>query len=172
MDSPPIQFRPVTLADLTMLGEWMERPHWREWWGDPSEELGYVREMIEGRDSTRPFLILLGGEPAGYIQVWRMADAMVEPWLTEAPWLYQMPEGAVGVDLSLAEAQNLNRGIGTAVLKRFVAMLRDEGCKEIWIDPDPENIRAVRAYEKAGFRPVPGIADATGACLLMRHHKV
>ena len=171
MDKTDIQFRPVTLADLPMLGTWMERPHWREWWGNPIEELGYVREMVEGRDSTRPFLILLNERPTGYIQVWQMADAMVEPWLTEAPWLHLMPEGAVGVDISLAEAESLNRGIGTVVLGCFVEMLRDEGIREIWIDPDPENIRAVRAYEKAGFERVPGITDDTGACLLMRHHK-
>jgi RimJ/RimL family protein N-acetyltransferase len=24
-------------------------------------------------------------------------------------------------------------------------------CPEVWIDPDPRNVRAVRAYEAAGF---------------------
>lgn len=171
MSNVEIGFRSVSFADLPMLGLWMERPHWREWWGDPARELGYVRKMVEGRDSTRPFLILQGDKPVGYIHVWQMADAMVEPWLTEAPWLHLMPQGAVGVDLSLADAETLNQGLGSAALKRFVAMLRDEGCKEIWVDPDTANARAVRAYEKAAFRSVPGVSDVTGACVLMRHQE-
>lgn len=169
MAEKAISFRPVTLADLPMLGEWMARPHWREWWGEPETEVGYVRDMIEGRDSTRPFLIVLNGQPSGYIQVWTVADNMVEPWLSAAPWMVKLPKGAVGVDLSLADGSVLGRGLGSACLAAFVTKLRNEGYAEIWIDPDPANVRAVRAYEKAGFRAVPGIEDETGECLLMRH---
>jgi len=63
--------------------------------------------MVEGRDSTRPFLFLVDGEPAGYIQVWRIADARSEPWLTEAPWLALLGDGCVGVDLSIGPAAML-----------------------------------------------------------------
>ena len=42
-------FAPVTADDLPRLRAWMDGPHWREWWGDPDEEIGDIREMIEGR---------------------------------------------------------------------------------------------------------------------------
>lgn len=152
-----------------MLSDWIGRPHWQEWWGPTDEEVDYLRDMISGRDSTRPFVILCNGDPLGYVQVWRIADNLFEPWLTEAPWMPMLPPGAVGVDISLADAELLGRGLGSAVLTAFVRQLRDEGHHEIWIDPDIGNARAIRAYEKAGFRAVPGIEDPTGACLLMRH---
>lgn len=47
------------------------------------------------------------------------------------------------------------RGIGTEALERIVRLLVDErGHHRITIDPASENVAAIRAYEKAGFKPV------------------
>ncbi len=161
-------FRPVETADLPMLADWMRQPHWQEWWGDPEEEVGFVRDMIEGRDTTRPFLFLVDGEPAGYIQYWFIGHHQNEEWIADSPWLAELPADAVGVDLSIADAGNLSRGIGSAVLGAFAARLRQEGHDTIIIDPDPANLRAVRAYEKAGFRPIPSLIGRSGDSLLMQ----
>ena len=163
-------FRPVAESDLAMIADWIGRPHWQDWWGDVAEEVRLIRDMVEGRDSTRPFLFSIDGETAGYIQVWVVADQRVEPWLTEAPWLRDLPDDAVGVDLSIADADRLGQGIGPAVLLAFVGRLRAAGHKTIVIDPDPANLHAVRAYEKAGFRPIPHLIGKTGDYLLMQHH--
>ena len=147
----------------------MHQPHWREWWGEPKEECAMIRDMIERRDTTRPFIFRVDGRDCGYIQVWIVADQLIEPWLTKAPWMRELPEDAVGVDLSIGDAADLGKGIGSRVLAAFVAKLRDEGHRTIVIDPDPANLRAVRAYEKAGFRVMPELLGRTGDCLLMRH---
>lgn len=171
--SPPvgtIAFRPVLPDDYAMLARWMEQPHWREWWGEPETELGYVRDMVEGRDDTcRPFLFTLDGEAAGYIQVWRVGPHQTPEWAQDNPWLMQLPADAVGVDLSIADGDRLGRGIGSAVLSAFAAMLRAEGHRTIVIDPDPANARALRAYAKAGFRPMPQVTAGGGKALLMQH---
>ncbi len=165
---PAITFRRVKLADLAMLAGWMARPHWREWWGDPEEELGHVRDMVEGRDTTLPHLFLLDGKPAGYIQAWFIGHHQNESWLTDHPWLAELPADTVGVDLSIADAANLSRGIGSAVLRAFTDTLRKDGHATIIIDPSPDNARAVRAYEKAGFRPVPTLLGRSGDALIMQ----
>ncbi len=166
-----IGFRPVTLADLPMLGEWMARPHWREWWGEQEEELANVRAMVEGRDtSCRPFLVTLAGAAEGYIQVWQVAPHLTPQWTDDNPWLLEVPAGAVGVDLSLADGVRLSQGIGSAALRAFVAMLRDEGRDTIVIDPDPANGRAVAAYRKAGFRPIPRLEGRYDDVLIMQFH--
>ena len=166
---PAISFRPVTLADLPMLRGWMEQAHWREWWGDPDEECGMIRDMVEGRDTTRPFIFRIDERDCGYIQVWIVADQMVEPWLTKAPWMRDLPAGAVGVDLSVGDAADLGKGLGSNVLIAFVDKLRADGRTEIFIDPDPANARAIRAYEKAGFAVWPELAGRTSDVLIMRH---
>ena len=164
-----IAFRPVRAADFPLLRRWLEAPHLREWWGDPDEELGFIRDMVEGRDTTRPYLFALDGEPVGYIQYWFIGHHQNETWIKDHPWLAELPAETVGVDLSIGVAELLSRGIGSAALKAFIRRLRDEGHETIIIDPDPENKRAVRAYMKAGFRPMPHLVGRTGDVLIMQY---
>jgi aminoglycoside 6'-N-acetyltransferase len=168
-DTPAITFVPVAHEHLPMLHGWLCKPHIREWWGNPETELGYIVDMVEGRDSTRPFIFYVNGEPTGYIQVWFVGPHQNEEWSKDNPWLMELPSQAVGVDLSIGEESKLSKGIGSAVLRAFVGKLRAEGHTAIIIDPDPENRRAVRAYAKAGFRPVPNLEGSTQGVLIMQH---
>lgn len=163
-----IAFRPVNATDLPMLGAWMEQEHWRQWWGETDTELGYIVDMIEGRDTTKPFIFQVGEEDFGYIQYWTVADNLFEPWLSDAPWMTILPPKTIGVDLSIGDSKNLSKGIGTAVLRTFVKMLVREGFEQIIIDPDCRNYRAIRAYEKAGFRAIEALLGKTDDTLLMQ----
>lgn len=165
-----IGFCPVTPDDLPMLGSWIARPHWQEWWGDPEEEVGRIRDMVEGRDTTRPFIIELDGVPSGYIQYWFVGHHQNVRWLNDHPWLAELPPEAVGIDLSIADAARLAQGIGSAALAAFARRLQGEGHRTIVIDPDRANERAVHAYAKAGFRPVPDLEGRTGDVLIMQYH--
>jgi aminoglycoside 6'-N-acetyltransferase len=164
-----IAFEPVTAAHYAMLADWLSRPHMREWWGDPQEELCFIKDMVEGRDTTRPFIIMLDGKPAGYIQYWHIGHHQNETWVKDNPWLMEFPAETVGVDLSIGNPDKLSKGIGSAALDAFTRMLREQGFETIIIDPDPQNRRAVRAYEKAGYRPVPHLEGKTEGVLLMQH---
>lgn len=165
-----IGFRPVTAADFPLLRRWLEAPHMREWWGDPEEELGNIRDMVEGRDTTRPFIFEAGGAAVGYIQVWFIGHHQNAEWLPDYPWLAELPSDAVGIDLSLGEPALLSKGIGSAALAAFARRLHADGHRTIIIDPDPGNARAVRAYAKAGFRTIPRLAGRTGDALIMQYH--
>ena len=85
----------------------------REWWGEPETELGYIRDMIEGRDTTRPFIFSVDGEPVGYIQYWFIGDHQNATWIADHPWLAELPSDAVGVDLSIGDPGKLSQGIGS-----------------------------------------------------------
>ncbi len=168
-DSGNFRFEPVTAAYLPMLAEWLKRPHWREWWGDPDEELGFITDMVEGRDrSCRPFLFCVGGEPLGYIQAWDIGPHQTPEWTAGHPWLAALPADAVGVDMSIADEARLSTGVGSAALRAFVQALREMGHATIIIDPDPANGRAVAAYSKAGFRPAPALRGQTEDVLIMQ----
>lgn len=162
-----ISFRPVTAEDLPMLADWLARPHWRQWWGEPEEELNNIRDMVEGRDTTRPLIFQEGGLDKGYIQIWFVGDQQASEIAGDYPWLDLLPAEAVGVDLSIAAEEDLSRGLGTRTLQAFVSQLRKEGHERIIIDPDPANLRAVKAYRKAGFQEIEALLGRTGDCLLM-----
>ena len=58
------------------------------------------------------------------------------------------------VDLFLDPALH-GRGLGTEALRRVVReLIGERGHHRITIDPATGNTAAIRAYEKAGFRPV------------------
>ncbi|WP_309084223.1 GNAT family N-acetyltransferase [Chelativorans sp.] len=164
-----IRFEPVTAADLPMLQHWLEEPHMREWWGDPEEEIGFIRAMVEGQDTTRPFIIMMDGEPVGYIQYWFIGHHQNEEWTNDHPWLLELPSETVGVDLSLGDGAKLSQGIGSRALAAFARKLIEEGFRTIIIDPDRDNARAIRAYTKAGFRPIPHLEGRTGDALIMQY---
>jgi RimJ/RimL family protein N-acetyltransferase len=163
-----IRFRPMTVDDLPLLRQWLHQPHVAEWWGEPEAELGYVRDMIEGRDTTRPFIFSVDETPVGYIQYWFIGDHQNTTWIADHPWLTELPADAVGVDLSIGEPHRLGKGIGSGVLRAFTTYLLGEGYRTIIIDPDPANVRAVRAYEKAGYRAIPALVGRSGDALIMQ----
>lgn len=163
------EFHPMNAGHLPLMRRWLEMPHVKEWWGEPDTELGYIRDMIEGRDTTRPFLFSVDGEPVGYIQYWFIGHHQNATWIADHPWLAELPADAVGIDLSIGDPKWLSCGIGSAVLRAFAERLVDQGHRTIVIDPDPANLRAVRAYEKAGFRAIPRLVGRTGDSLIMQY---
>jgi aminoglycoside 6'-N-acetyltransferase len=59
------------------------------------------------------------------------------------------------------------RGHGSAFIRTFVDEQLRNGLPRIVTDPDPLNLRAVRAYEKAGFVRDRMVETPDGPSLLM-----
>lgn len=151
MKADTISFEPVTETFFPMLHDWLSQPHVRRWWGDPDEELGLIRSIVEGDDGTEGFVIFVGERPVGYIQSWRPANFTDEQWVEDAPWLSDVPQGTVGVDIFIGPSDLIGKGLGEQVIRAFARRLFEQGASRLIIDPDAANERAVRAYEKAGF---------------------
>lgn len=49
-----------------------------------------------------------------------------------------------------------NRGIGTALNMLALEIARGQGKRRVWLSVEPSNRIAIRSYEKAGFRRLPG----------------
>lgn len=165
---PRIEFEPVAPRHYALLRSWLEAPHVAEWWGDAETEFGHIVDMVEGRDTTEPYIFHVDGEPTGYIQVWFIGHHQNETWIADNPWLAELPSETVGVDLTIGVADRLSRGIGSLVLRQFADRLVAAGHAPIIIDPDPSNARAVAAYTRAGFRPVPRLLGRSGDSLIMQ----
>jgi aminoglycoside 6'-N-acetyltransferase len=155
----PYSFRPVVAEDLPMLGVWLERPHVAEWWDDEDDKLAEIREAMAD-PSTQPFIIELDGQPIGYIQCY-------DPHL-EADHPYRdQPKGTLGIDQFIGEPELVGIGHGSRLIAAFAEGLFRHGVPRVIIDPDPANGRAIRAYEKAGFRPFDTRTSIYGDALMM-----
>jgi aminoglycoside 6'-N-acetyltransferase Ib len=162
---PTVSFRPLTLADLPLLHQWLHRPHVAEWW-DRAPSLEEVERdfgpMIGDQSTTRPFIVLGDGAPIGYIQSY-VAISSGGGW-----WPDERDPGVRGIDQFLAHADQLGQGLGTIIVRAFVRFLFDDpAVTRIQTDPSPTNRRAIRCYEKAGFHRVGEVDTPDGRALLM-----
>ena len=160
-----ISFKPLAESDLATLTEWLQRPHVVERW-DSRPSLEDVRATylpcIADSSKVAPFLAYVEDLPVGYIQSY-VAMGSGDGW-----WPDEQDPGVRGIDLFLADSDRLGQGIGTAIIGEFVRRLfTDPGVTSIQADPAPENGRAIRSYEKAGFTRVGVISTPDGPALLM-----
>ena len=138
-DGPDYGFRPVTRSDLPMLAEWLRDPQTAAWWPDPDHQLTLVTEdLIE--PAMRQLIALLGETPVGYAQCYP-----AHHW--PAPHFHDLPRDTIAIDVFGAPDA---RGHGGAWLRALGDVLLAE-TGTLAIDPSPDNQRAIRAYEKAGF---------------------
>lgn len=161
-----IRFRPLTANDLPLLHEWLARPHVVEWWGEPPTMAEVEQDYapaLAGSTVFRCYIILVDDQVTGFIQSYTPAAFHDEGW-----WLDEHDPKVRGVDLLLADAGQLGQGLGSAVVRAFVAQLfDDDSVTRVQVDPAPDNPRAIRCYERAGFRAVGEVVTPDGRALLM-----
>jgi aminoglycoside 6'-N-acetyltransferase len=154
----PYLFRPMTMADLPMIKHWLALPHVREWWGDPAEQYALVSADLD-EPAMDQFIVTVGGSDFGYIQCYDLTA-----WNSG---FGEQPEGTRGIDLFIGEPDMIERGHGSGLIRAFVDDRMAQGLPRMVTDPDPENPRAIRAYEKAGFEKVGLVDTPDGIALLM-----
>ncbi|MBV6658566.1 MAG: GNAT family N-acetyltransferase [Devosiaceae bacterium] len=146
-----IRFAPISEADTPLLRQWLSTPASREWWGEPEHEIGLIFGG-EASGESRGFIASAPDMgPFAYIQCWA-TDKVPDEAAQKEPWVRQQAAGTLGVDITIGNPTLLGKGLGSRTVRAFCDMLFAEGAPRLIIDPDERNVRAVRAYEKAGFR--------------------
>jgi aminoglycoside 6'-N-acetyltransferase len=153
-----IGFRPLRESDLVVVHGWLQREHVRRWWGEHGgleQTVAHYGPAIDGRDPTDLYAILVDGRDVGMIQTYLIAD--YPEWAA----VIEVSADTAGLDLFLGEPELLGRGLGTEVIRSFVAevVFARAATRACVADPDVENIASVRAFEKAGFAKVREFVD-------------
>jgi len=157
--APPYVFRPMTIADLPLVRRWLAEPHVAQWWGDTYEQFELVSGDL-GVEAMDQFIVATDARPFGYIQCY-------DPDVWPDNGLGDHPRGTRGIDQFIGELAMVDRGHGSAFIRAFIDRLLASGTPRVITDPDPANARAIRAYEKAGFRRDRLVDTPDGEALLM-----
>lgn len=131
--------RPVRRSDAEGLAAILREPDVARWWlrgvADPDR---VAEELVEDQEQV-VFAIEHGGELIGGVQYYEETD----PDYRHA-----------SIDIFLTSRVH-GRGLGPESLRLLARYLIDElGHHRLVIDPAADNERAIRAYERVGFRPV------------------
>ena len=144
IQGPRLRLRPITPADAAAFARWLSDPEVVASFGRPPDD-SVETPSDEAASAGLPgwtFVIEDRGRPIGGIEYFHDRPG--------APW-------SAGIDIFIGEPDARDRGLGTEALRTLLQYLFEtKGLKRVTIDPEPSNRRAVRAYEKAGFR-VDGI---------------
>ena len=142
-----------------MLEEWLKAPEARRWWGDPEEQIALLRADLDEPAMTM-LIVEFEGRPFAYAQHYE-----VHAW--PQPHLKHLPPGSRAIDAFIGEPAMLDRGHGSRFLRLLAQNLLGEGAPIVAIDPRADNLRARRAYAKAGFRGNQMIETGEGPAVLM-----
>ena len=99
----------------------------RELWGDGVVSRGRMHDPAE----LPGFLAEEDGQPAGLLTY------RIDGGDCEVVTINAFPRGA---------------GAGTALMEAVAAAARDAGCRRVWLITTNDNLRALRFYQRRGFR--------------------
>ncbi len=133
-----VVLRPTEPADAPELSAILATPEVARWW--PSFDLARVEKELTGRDEdVEVYAIIVDGRIVGAIQSHEESD----PEYRHA-----------GIDLFLSP-DHQGAGLGPDAIRTLARhLIDDRGHHRLTIDPAAANERAIRAYEKVGFRRV------------------
>lgn len=134
-----VVLRPLRPDDAPVIAAILSAPENAEWWPG-YDEARVRREYFDDFDGEAVlYAIEHGGAVVGFIQSYEETD----PEYRHA-----------GIDVTLAPTAT-DRGLGTDAVRTLARHLFDhDGHHRLVIDPAAANSRAIRCYEKVGFRAV------------------
>jgi RimJ/RimL family protein N-acetyltransferase len=152
-----VTFRRLEASDAPLMHRWLNSPHVTDWYIDEPTELEEIAAKYAPGAPDEPderYLIRYDGRPIGYVQTYPLVD--YPDYAIHVAEPEEVAAGAHGMDLFIGEAEFQHRGLGPLLMRRFLReiVFGRLGAPVCFLDPEPDNRAAIRAYEKTGFRHV------------------
>lgn len=159
-----ITFEPFQEKHFNRFILWLKNPHVKQFWSEPEDEVE-LRDKYLSKFKNRGIssqIIVLDGQEVGYIQSYQACQV-------GGGWWPGIDSGVFGIDQFIGEPSLVGKGLGPRIIAEFVHILSTNSqVKEVIADPDPTNVRAIKAYEKVGFSSGGIIQTPNGQAMLMR----
>lgn len=154
-----IRVRSLTDDDFALLLKWLTDERVLEFYEgrDKKYTLEDIKEHFseEWEAEVLRVIIEYQGKPIGYGQIYKMYDELYDD--------YHYPrsnEIVYGMDQFIGEPEYWSKGIGTQYTKMIFDFLRRErNVDAVILDPHQDNQRAIKSYQKAGFRIIEDLPE-------------
>ena len=151
-------FRPMQIADIARVSAWRATPLVSKWCE------GEIDADDLADPISRQWIVSHQDQPFAFLQDY---DPHAEP---AHPFAF-LPPASRGLDQFIGDPDMLGLGHGPAFVDLFVAALFAGGAPAVGVDPNPDNTRAIRAYQKASFQAGECRDTPWGRCLLMTRYR-
>jgi GNAT superfamily N-acetyltransferase len=160
MKKDNITFKKLQETDVVLLHQWFQIPHVLKWY---AREKAYTFKEIQEKylprikDATVPsYIVYDEDKPVGYIQFYQVEYHFPEGIKNNHHPLFDEfnPAELAGIDLFIADENHLRMGYSSNVLKAFINKYMKNNFKAVLVDPDKNNITAIKFFEKNGFKHI------------------
>ena len=148
--------------DYNLLLKWLSTPEVCEYYEGKTKpfDYGMVLEKFENRakgiDRVTVGIIEAMGVAIGFVQYY--INSLGDYWETDVVDISEY-KNSYGLDIVIGETDFWGKGFGTRIISQLSGFLFEKGAGIIFIAPQSWNKRAIRCYEKAGFKPLKIITD-------------
>lgn len=151
-----ISFESLTALHFPLMLKWLETTHVKAYW---DKDISYTEDLVKEKYASyvdgyklekgvqkaiHSYIIYIDNNPIGYIQIYNAYD-----FARKVP-LINLPKSLAAIDFFIGDINYIGKGLGVEILKVFDY----QGYKNILVDPEMDNIVAIKIYKKAGFKKV------------------
>lgn len=152
------KFKPLHKNDLHLLYQWFQEPTINQWYARGKDwSLNEIKEKYEprlsGKEYIPSFIVYKADVPVGFIQYYLLERNLSEGIQDSHNLLFKQynQNELAGIDLFIATEAMRGKGLGKKVINQFIEEFLGKFAAVV-VDPEVNNIAALRCYEKAGFQ--------------------
>jgi len=155
-----IKLRDATVEDVPVLKYWDTKPHVMD--ADPNDDWNWEYELQRTLSWRRQLIAELAGRPIGVVQI-------IDPQLEETHYWGDVGDGLRAIDIWIGEEGDLGKGYGTQMMAEALKIcFSDSDVLAVIIDPLKSNVKAIRFYQRLGFRWVENKFFGDDECAVHR----
>lgn len=172
-----ITFDSLKEEHFSLLLKWLEQKHVKKYWDkDITYTIDLVRKKYESyvkgykvendvNTAIDAYVINVDHVPVGYIQLYNAYN------FYRSKSLVGLPENLGALDFFIGEPDYLGQNLGSVALQAFLYR-HAHHYTDIFVNPEINNMAAIKCYEKAGFKKVAEQQDAKEVWMLKHLIKV
>ncbi len=147
-----LKVRQLAEKDQSLLAKWLSDPAVLEFYegrDNPFDVEKIKNQYYTSGDQISRCIVEWNEQEIGYIQYYELEEMKLE-----------VMERTYGTDQFIGEVEYWNQGIGTLLVSSMVKyLIETKKAKSIVMDPQTRNTRAIKCYQKCGFKKVRILPD-------------
>ena len=147
-----LKIRKLEFKDNYLLAKWLSNPIVLEYYDgrdNPFDLEKVNKHFFDRNDSVYGCIIEYEEQEIGYIQYYQLDEQ------TTKTYGLNVQDNIYGMDQFIGEVDYWNKGIGKLLVSSMVDyLLEQKQAGKVVMDPQACNVRAIKCYEKCGFKKV------------------